>query len=120
MRTTEIGKCTPDTGPMTPGMRRPVRTITLPSTSSRRMIFSGSARGGQLIRRATRRAGGVRLPRRRRFGPVELERVGLRLERGDDEGDVLVEVDPEVLAARAELLAVDGGGERRLLHLLLH
>ena len=37
MRTTEIGWCTPETGPTTPGIRRPVRTITLPSTSSRRI-----------------------------------------------------------------------------------
>ena len=37
MRTTEIGKWTPETGPTTPGMRRPVRMITLPSTASRRI-----------------------------------------------------------------------------------
>ena len=39
MRTTEIGWWTPDTGPTTPGMRRPVRTMTLPPTSSRRIRF---------------------------------------------------------------------------------
>src|SRR4051812_13071155 len=38
MRTTEIGACTPPNG-TTPGMRRPVRTITLPPISSRRMRF---------------------------------------------------------------------------------
>ncbi len=36
MRTTEIGSWTPATG-VTPGIRRPVRMMTLPSTSSRRM-----------------------------------------------------------------------------------
>ena len=38
MRTTEIGACTPPSG-TTPGMRRPVRTITLPPISSRRIRF---------------------------------------------------------------------------------
>ncbi len=38
MRTTAIGACTPPTGWM-PGMRRPVRRITLPSISSRRMAL---------------------------------------------------------------------------------
>ena len=38
MRTTEIGWCTPPNG-TTPGMRRPVRTITLPPISSRRIRF---------------------------------------------------------------------------------
>ncbi len=38
MRTTEIGAWTPPNG-TTPGMRRPVRTITLPPISSRRMRF---------------------------------------------------------------------------------
>ena len=38
MRTTEIGAWTPASG-ITPGIRRPVRTITLPSISSRRIRF---------------------------------------------------------------------------------
>ena len=38
MRTTEIGACTPPNG-TTPGIRRPVRTITLPPISSRRIRF---------------------------------------------------------------------------------
>ena len=38
MRTTEIGACTPPSG-TTPGIRRPVRTITLPPISSRRIRF---------------------------------------------------------------------------------
>ena len=38
MRTTEIGKCTPAIGLM-PGIRRPVRMMTVPSTSSRRIRF---------------------------------------------------------------------------------
>src|SRR2546423_2205126 len=38
MRTIEIGACTPPSG-ATPGMRRPVRTMTLPPISSRRMRF---------------------------------------------------------------------------------
>src|SRR5919206_459304 len=38
MRTIEIGAWTPPSG-TTPGMRRPVRTITLPPISSRRMRF---------------------------------------------------------------------------------
>ena len=38
MRTTEIGAWTPPSG-TTPGMRRPVRTMTLPPISSRRMRF---------------------------------------------------------------------------------
>ena len=38
MRTTEIGAWTPPSG-TTPGMRRPVRTITLPPISSRRIRF---------------------------------------------------------------------------------
>ena len=38
IRTTEIGEWTPPTG-STPGIRRPVRTITLPPISSRRMRF---------------------------------------------------------------------------------
>ena len=43
----------------------------------------------------------------------------MRLERGDHEGDVLVEVDPELLGAVAHRVAVDRGGEGRGLHLLL-
>ena len=38
MRTTEIGAWTPPSG-TTPGMRRPVRTITLPPISSRMSRF---------------------------------------------------------------------------------
>src|SRR5918996_6056238 len=38
MRTTEIGACAPPSG-TTPGMRRPVRTITWPPISSRRIRF---------------------------------------------------------------------------------
>src|SRR5437870_3167807 len=38
IRTIEIGACTPPSG-TTPGMRRPVRTITLPPISSRRIRF---------------------------------------------------------------------------------
>ena len=38
MRTTEIGACTPPRG-TTPGMRRPVRMITRPPISSRRIRF---------------------------------------------------------------------------------
>ena len=38
IRTTEIGACTPPNG-ATPGSRRPVRTITLPPISSRRIRF---------------------------------------------------------------------------------
>src|SRR3954468_1331289 len=38
MRTIEIGACTPPKG-TTPGIRRPVRTITFPPISSRRMRF---------------------------------------------------------------------------------
>src|SRR5512146_3142401 len=38
MRTTEIGACTPPNG-TTPGSRLPVRTITLPPISSRRILF---------------------------------------------------------------------------------
>ena len=41
MRTIEIGWWTPATG-VTPGIRRPVRMITLPSTSSRRMPVRGA------------------------------------------------------------------------------
>src|SRR5436190_351162 len=50
---------------------------------------------------------------------VELELVGAVLESGDDEGDVLVEVHAELLGAGADLVAVDGRGEARLLELLL-
>ena len=53
------------------------------------------------------------------FLAVQLELVGALLERRDDERDVLVEVDPERLGARPQLLAVDRGGERGRLHLLL-
>ena len=38
MRTTEMGAWTPPSG-TTPGMRRPVRTMTLPPISSRRIRF---------------------------------------------------------------------------------
>src|ERR671930_331862 len=38
MRTTEIGACAPPSG-TTPGIRRPVRTITRPPISSRRIRF---------------------------------------------------------------------------------
>ena len=48
------------------------------------------------------------------LGAVELELVGALLERGDHEREVLVEVDAELLGARAQLVAVDRGGERRL------
>src|SRR4051812_2114870 len=51
--------------------------------------------------------------------PVELELVGALLQRGDDEGDVLVEVHSELLGAGADLVAVDRRGEARLLELLL-
>src|SRR5579884_2189227 len=38
MRTTEIGACMPATGRI-PGMRRPVRTMTFPSTARRRIAL---------------------------------------------------------------------------------
>src|SRR5918994_506093 len=179
MRTTEIGWCTPETGPTTPGIRRPVRTMTLPSTSSRRMrlgeptssLPSGVTVAALIARPASRiaRAASVThafaLSRRRsserswcssstgspvssgsstrmacsssscpvsspsrttmrsgsgmRRGAVEVELVRVLLERRDDEGDVLVEVDAELLCALAQLLAVDRGRERGRLHLLL-
>ena len=50
---------------------------------------------------------------------VELEVVGVLLQRGDHEREVLVEVDAQLLGARAQLVAVDRGRERRRLHLLL-
>ena len=43
-----------------------------------------------------------------------------RLERRDHVRDVLVELEPEQLRARVDLVAVDPGGERRLLQLLAH
>src|SRR3954467_1617107 len=51
MRTTEIGACTPPKG-TTPGIRRPVRTITRPPISSRRIRFgepTSSARSGVTV-----------------------------------------------------------------------
>src|SRR3989304_6102745 len=58
MRTTEIGAWTPPIG-VTPGMRRPVRTMTLAPISSRRMrlglptssVASGASRAGLRPRR---------------------------------------------------------------------
>ena len=56
---------------------------------------------------------------RRRRAAVHAELVGALAQRGDHERDVLVEVHAELLRARADVVAVDGGGERRLLELLL-
>src|SRR3954471_11761420 len=68
------------------------------SSPSRTMIRSGSGTGGR---------------------PVEVELLRVLLERGDDERNVLVEVDAQRLGALAQLLAVHGGREGRRLHLLL-
>jgi hypothetical protein len=56
----------------------------------------------------------LRRPRGRRP-----ELVGALGQRSDHERDVLVEVDAELLGARAHLVAVDRRGEARLLELLL-
>ncbi len=51
MRTTEIGSWTPATG-VTPGIRRPVRTITLPPIPSRMIRFglpTSSAPSGVIV-----------------------------------------------------------------------
>src|SRR5919108_1286080 len=51
IRTTEMGACTPPSGG-TPGIRRPVRTITRPPISSRRMRFgepTSSAPSGVIV-----------------------------------------------------------------------
>ena len=51
MRTTRSGSARPTTG-VTPGSRRPVRTITLPSTCSRRIRFgepTSSAPSGVIV-----------------------------------------------------------------------
>jgi hypothetical protein len=50
---------------------------------------------------------------------VQLELVGALGERRDHERHVLVEVDAEVLRARAQGVAIDGGGELARLQLLL-
>ena len=50
---------------------------------------------------------------------AEPELVGARLHRRDHEGDVLVEVDAELLGALADLVTVDARSERGLLELLL-
>src|SRR5918994_960267 len=55
-----------------------------------------------------------------RRGPVEVQLVGVLLERGDHEREVLVEVHAELLGALPQLVAVHRGGERGRLHLLLH
>src|SRR5919112_246730 len=179
MRTTAIGWKTPETGPTTPGIRRPVRTITLPPTASRRIrlgeptssLPSGVTVAALIPKPAARIAAAASLThafcvsRRRaserswcssssaapqtsgsstriacsssswpvsspssttilsasgmRGRPVQLERVGLLLQRGDHERQVLVEVDAQRLGALAQLVAVHGGGERRRLQLLL-
>src|SRR4051812_21618437 len=178
----------PATGPTTPGMRRPVRTMTLPSTSSRRIRFgeptssepsgvmvaalmpnpaafmaraasetqafdverrcssdrswrsrtssTDSSAGSSTRRAASSSSCPVSSPSRTmifrgsaiarslaRSGlqllALEPELLGLGLERGDHERHVLVEVDPELLGAAADVVAIDGRRERRLLELLL-
>ena len=52
--------------------------------------------------------------------PVMPSGSACRLERGDHERDVLVEGDAQLVGGALELLAVDRGGERRLLELLAH
>ena len=53
-------------------------------------------------------------------GTRQAELAGDRLQRGDDVRDVLVELEPEQLRARVDLVPVDAGRERRLLQLLPH
>src|SRR3954468_16460928 len=63
MRTTLIGKWTPPNG-CTPGMRRPVRVMTLPSISSRRIRLgepTSSRPSGAVAAAAPRRHDGRRL-----------------------------------------------------------
>ena len=54
-----------------------------------------------------------------RLGGRQAELGRDRLQRRDDVRDVLVELEPEQLGARVDLVAVHAGGERRLLQLLL-
>src|SRR5581483_9103731 len=56
--------------------------------------------------------------RRRLAGKPEL--AGDRAQGGDDVPDVVVELDPELLGALVDVLAMHAGGERRLLQLLPH
>ena len=52
-------------------------------------------------------------------GDGQAELAGDRLQGGDDVRDVLVELEPEQLGTGVDLVAVDAGGEGRLLQLLL-
>ena len=81
-----------------------------------RLALRGRARVDDRLRlgRLPRRARRLALRARR-----EPELLGSLLHRGDHEGHVLVEVHAQLLRARAHLVAVDAGGEARLLELLL-
>ncbi len=63
---------------------------------------------------ACRAGGGCVLPR------AQAELRGDRPQRGDEERDVLVEVDAELFRSAVDLLAVHSGREGRLLQLLAH
>src|SRR4030095_10983940 len=68
---------------------------------------------------AVRLASWLRL-RRGRSAPLQTELRRVRLERPDDEGDVVGELDSEQLRAGRHLGALDLGGEGLVLQLLDH
>src|SRR4051794_22803238 len=90
--------------------------------SASRSARACGARSTRAYRSRAPMSGGVGLRLRgglaRRLA-VQLELVGALLERGDDEPQVLVEVEAERLGALADLVAVDRRREGRRLELLL-
>src|SRR5437667_2385142 len=58
--------------------------------------------------------------RRRSQRPLQSQRLGALAHEGNHVGDVLLERQPELLRAAAEILALDAAGERFILHALHH
>src|SRR5215218_912890 len=104
----------------------PVSARTNSTIASVSMPIGIRARTAAPSRRVT---SGARRTRAKRSPPItrclrglaalDAELLGALGESGDDERDVLVEVDAELLGARANLVAVDRRREARLLELLL-
>ena len=82
---------------------------------------SRRATSGARRTRAKRCTGGTRGASRcwRRRGRGGSSSSARSSQRGDDEREVLVEVDAELLGARADLVAVDRGGEAGCLSFFL-
>ena len=108
MRTTEIGWWTPATG-VTPGIRRPVRMMTLPSTSSRRI---------RLGEPTSSLPSGVTVAA---LMPKPAARIASAASCDDRVGRLAAVVEREVEARQVELEADDVGIEhpQRLLEQLL-